>query len=198
MKLCLNTEECKKREIPMDVMFYLASLYFSKLIDSNTFQQVCSKGFIEFDGFNQRREPINARLTQNGIDMVESILLDSEFNDDEGKSRFDILADKLQEIYPEGKKPGTKLMWRDSTPIISKKLKVIVKKYGVKFTDEQAIEATKRYVNSFNGDYQFMQVLKYFISKRNTETGEETSQLLSYIENDDSESVNTNWMDNIR
>ena len=105
----------------------------------------------------------------------------------------------MQELFPEGKKPGTKLMWRDSQAIIGKKLKAVVKKYGAKFTDEQALEATKKYVESFNGDYQFMQVLKYFISKRNQLTGEETSQFLSYLENADQEDVNNDsWRDSVR
>ena len=60
-----------------------------------------------------------------------------------------------------------------------------VKKFGDKYSDEDIIEATKRYINSFNGDYRFMQLLKYFILKRVIVEGEieETSQLLSYLSN---------------
>lgn len=199
MKLCFDVEECQKLNIPIDTALYIASLYIGKLIASETFQDVCSRGFIEFDGFTVKREPINARLTQTGIDAIESIFLNSEFKSSESEEdRFDRLAEEMQELFPKGKKPGTKLMWRDSKPIIAKRLKAIVKKYNAVFTDTQAIEATKKYVESFNGDYQFMQVLKYFISKRNPITGDETSQFLSYIENGDEEENNNNWMDNIR
>ena len=64
-------------------------------------------------------------------------------------------------------------------------LKAFVKKFGDKYRDEDIIEATKRYINSFNGDYRFMQLLKYFILKRVIVEGEieETSQLLSYLSN---------------
>ena len=88
-------------------------------------------------------------------------------------------------MYPNGKKGGTQYYWRDSTNVIAKKLKAVIKKYGDCFTDEQAIDATKRYVASFNGNYQFMQLLKYFICKNVVKGGEveEQSQLLSYIEN---------------
>jgi hypothetical protein len=200
MKLCFDVKECEKLKIPVDTALYIASLYLDKLISSNTFQDVCARGLIEFDGFDLKREPINARLTQTGVDLIESIFLNSEFHlSNSEEDRFDKLAKKMQEVFPKGRKPGTKLMWRDSQPIIAKKLKAIVKKYKAVFTDEQAIEATKKYVESFNGDYQFMQVLKYFISKRNLTTGDETSQFLSYIENAGHEDVsNESWMDSVR
>ena len=200
MKLWFSVKECEKLKVPVDTALYIASLYLGKLISSNTFQDVCARGLIEFDGFDLKREPINARLTQTGMDLIESIFLNSEFHlPNSEEDRFDKLAKKMQEVFPEGRKPGTKLMWRDSQPIIAKRLKAIVKKYKAVFTDEQAIEATKKYVESFNGDYQFMQVLKYFISKRNLTTGDETSQFLSYIENAGQEEVvNDSWRDSVR
>lgn len=200
MKLYFDVHECEKAKVPVDVALYVASLYLNQLITSRTFQEVCSRGLIEFDGFDLKREPINARLTQTGTDLIENIFLDSEFNlSNSEENRFDKLAKKMQELFPTGKKPGTNLMWRDSQAIIAKKLKTVAKKYGAKFTDEQALEATKKYVESFNGDYQFMQVLKYFISKRNNITGDETSQLLSYIENSGEEvTTNESWRDSVR
>lgn len=200
MKLCFDIKECEKEKVPIDSALYIASLYLGKLITSNTFQDVCAKGLIEFDGFDLKREPVNARLTQSGVELIETIFLNSEFcSSNSEEDRYEKLAKRLQEIFPKGKKPGTNLMWRDSQPIIAKKLKAIVKKYKVDFTDLQAIEATKKYVESFNGDYQFMQVLKYFISKRNLITGDETSQFLSYIENANQEDMNNkDWTDNVR
>lgn len=200
MKLYFDAKECEKEKVPVDTALYIASLYLGKLITNNTFQDVCSRGLIEFDGFDLKRQPINARLTPSGVDLIESIFLNSEFAvPDSKEDRYDKLAKKMQELFPEGKKPGTKLMWRDSQAIIAKKLKAVVKKYGAKFTDEEALEATKKYVESFNGDYQFMQVLKYFISKRNQITGEETSQFLSYLENAGQEDVNNDsWRDSVR
>lgn len=199
-KLCFDAKECEKSKVPVDTALYVASLYLGKLITASTFQDVCARGLVEFDGFDLKRQPINARLTPSGIELIESIFLNSEFGvPGSDEDRYDKLAKKMQELFPEGKKPGTKLMWRDSQAIIAKKLKAVVKKYGAKFTDEQALEATKKYVESFNGDYQFMQVLKYFISKRNQLTGEETSQFLSYLENAGQEDVNNDsWRDSVR
>ena len=139
-------------------------------------------------------------MTQKGIDVVESVILNSEYTekaeDSNGKmrDRFDILADKLRELFPKGRKEGTNLQWRDSTAIISKRLKTIVKKYNITFTDEEAVDATKRYIESFNGDYRFMQVLMYFIFKNEIVNGvrEERSQFMSYLQNKE-DMVNNDW-----
>ena len=144
--------------------------------------------------------PALCTISREGIEVAESLLLDSEYTeqreDSEGKirDRFDILADKLRELFPKGRKEGTNLQWRDSTAIISKRLKTIVKKYGVTFTDEEAIDATKRYIESFNGDYRFMQVLMYFIFKNEVVNGvrEERSQFMSYLQNKE-DMVNNDW-----
>ena len=98
MKLCFDVKECEKLKIPVDTALYIASLYLDKLISSNTFQDVCARGLIEFDGFDLRREPINARLTQTGVDIIESIFLNSEFHlSNSEEDRFDKLAKKMQE-----------------------------------------------------------------------------------------------------
>lgn len=201
MKCCINPDECKKQDISIDTFLFSLSLYFGKLITPDTFQDVCSRGLIEYDGFDLMRQPINPKLTPTGVELVEGILLNSEFapSPKEEDDRFLNLAAKLIELFPKGRKEGTNYMWRDSKAIIAKRLKAVVKKYDVEFTDEQAVEATRRYVASFNGDYRYMQLLKYFLMKKNTLTGDENSQFLSYLENDDSSNPNdTNWMDNVR
>lgn len=199
MKLYLSVTECDKAKIPIDSALYVASIYLGKLITKSTFQDVCSRGLIEFDGFDLKREPLNARLTPDGINLIEELFLNSEFITDNEEDRYDKLAKKMQEVFPSGKKQGTNLMWRDSKAIISKRLKAVVKKYKVEFTDEEAIEATQKYVNSFNSNYQYMQVLKYFISKKDLTTGEESSQFLSYLENAGSEKqLREDWMSTMR
>lgn len=198
MKLYLSVTECDKAKIPIDSALYVASIYLGKLITKSTFQDVCSRGLIEFDGFDLKREPLNARLTPDGINLIEELFLNSEFITDNEEDRYDKLAKKMQEVFPSGKKQGTNLMWRDSKAIISKRLKAVVKKYKVEFTDEEAIEATQKYVNSFHSNYQYMQVLKYFISKKDLTTGEENSQFLSYLENAGSEKqLREDWRSNM-
>jgi hypothetical protein len=161
---------------------------------------------VTFKGYDIFRRPQDVAITQIGVDNVESIFLNSEFRETNASiDRFDLLADKLREIYPKGRKGNSPYTWRDSTAIISKKLKALVKRTGAKFTDEEAIEATSKYVASFNGDYQYMKLLKYFISKieeRIDEEGkivrEETSELLNYIDNLKDLDLNNSQNDNSR
>ena len=71
---------------------------------------------------------------------------------------------------------------------IARKLKNLVAKYNCKFTEEEAINATKAYVESFNGDYKYMKLLKYFLLKtpiNNNGDIEVQSEFMSYLENKD-------------
>lgn len=105
----------------------------------------------------------------------------------EATREYGVLADQLRELFPQGKKPGTNYMWKDNTITIARKLKSLddlCKEYGIaRFTDEEAIDATKRYIASFHGNYDYMQLLKYFILKQNYDKAEKASQLLSFIQN---------------
>ena len=67
--------------------------------------------------------------------------------------------------------------------------------YGTKYTDEQIINATQKYVNSFNGNYAYLKLLKYFIWKDERLKGESVQSLLAdFIENESSEDItNTDW-----
>ena len=101
------------------------------------------------------------------------------------------LADSLRELYPEGKKQGTYYYWRDSTKVIAQRLAIFFKKYSNRFTKEDIINATKAYIETFNGNYQYMQLLKYFIYK------DDNSQLLSYLENAGQDASPEEWIDKV-
>lgn len=191
MKFYIDTEECNKLGVPLDEVLYIIGLYLGVDINTDTLHKVFKRGIIEHDGYDALRKMKNPKLIGQGIELAESLILESEFNTPKYKDRFENLANELRELYPKGKKPGTAYMWRDSNAIIAKKLKALTKKYGDCFTDEQAINATKKYVESFNGNYQYMQLLKYFISKAVIKDNqiEETSQMLSYIENEGDENL---------
>lgn len=190
MKFYIDTDECKKLNIPVSTALYLAALYYKECINRKTFEESLSRGLVNFSGYDKFYEPKEVNITQAGVDFVETIFLNSEIKP-KGKEvdRFEELATQLRELFPKGKKPGTSIMWRGSGYEVVKKLKTLIKKTGVEFTNEQAIEATRRYINSFNGNYAYMQVLPYFILKQVPVNGvyEERSQLLSYIENEGSD-----------
>ena len=201
MDFHINKEILAKSGISVDMAFYLASIYFDKPYTYDTFDLASKQGLITYNHLDRYNLPIQPKLTREGVELVESIFLNSEFKGDKGidTDRYDELADKLRELYPKGRKEGTSYLWRDSHAKIANKLRTLVKKYNFKFTDEQAISATKRYIESFNGNYSYMQLLKYFILKKDKDTGEENSQLMSYIENEDcTDAANDDWMNEVR
>lgn len=134
-------------------------------------------------------------ISQTLNDKVELILLDSDKHKPK-EDRVIKLAERLREIFPKGKKEGTPYYWRCNTGEVTQKLKTFFKMYGNKYSDDQIVEAAKKYVESFNGNYQFMYLLKYFILKNKIEKGEvvEVSELLTYVENAGQEDdLKTDW-----
>ena len=136
-------------------------------------------------------------LSDNAKGKVFDVLIDSDKLVENKQDEFIALANELKEIFPEGRKEGTTYSWRGSTAEIAKKLKNLVVKYGCSFTREEAIEATKAYVASFNGDYRYMKLLKYFLLKtprNNNGDVEVESDFMAYLENKDAiEKHNGNW-----
>lgn len=194
MKYTIDTDVCESHNISVEAALYLLTLYLNKPVTQETIKEVWKMGGILVHKTLPNGDIAEVSVEKTGIDIIDSILSESMAPEVEG-DRFDLLAPKLIELYPKGKKEGTAYMWRDSKSIISKRLRALVRKYKVDFTDEQAIDATRRYVQSFNGNYRYMQLLKYFISKKTVVDGtiEESSQLLSYIENEEQENNNEDW-----
>lgn len=111
------------------------------------------------------------------------------------------LVKRLIDLFPTGKKEGTNQYYRGSKKDITTKLRKFFKVYG-NYSYEDIYNATKRYVDSFNGDYRYMRILKYFISKSERKVDEEgviyiedVSQLAEYLENnDETDNLNsTEW-----
>lgn len=100
----------------------------------------------------------------------------------------------LQNIFPEGKKEGTNIYWRGNSSEVKKKLEVFVAK-NPHITKDDILDATKRYVKSFNGNYSYMRTLKYFISKNENKNGEivNSSDLLTFIENKSNDDIIHNF-----
>ena len=83
---------------------------------------------------------------------------------------------------------------------IRKKLQSFFLRYP-NYTDEQIIIATQKYINSMNGDYTYLKLLKYFIWKSEVKDGEQvvTSILSDYIENEGQEdNLRNDWTSTLR
>lgn len=203
MKYIIDSEICEKHGISLEAVLYLLTLSLGKSISQDTIREAWKLGAVMVRDIDSKGNIVAVSLEKHGVEIVNEIISDSTYNPT-GEDRYLRLAEQLIELYPKGRKEGTAYMWRDSKSVIAKRLETLANKLkkttGQTFTDEQAINATKAYVSSFNGDYTYMQLLKYFISKRiiREDGSEEVSQLLSYIENEGQENLtNSGWTDRV-
>lgn len=150
------------------------------------------------------RDIRNKYLVTMGYDeRLSSVLLDSD-KDRQPQDRIELLASQMMELFPALKKTGSSQYFRGNRKDITLRLKKFFKLYGNRFSNSQILEATKKYVESFNGNYTYMRVLKYFIWKDERRVDsegvgyiDEVSDLASYIENEGKE-FNKEWTANIR
>lgn len=126
--------------------------------------------------------------TSEGQFLIKKIILDGKNTEDIeiSEARLKNLYTILSNLFPKGKKPGTNNYWRGNSLNVMNKLKLFFKKYG-EFTDDMIIQTTKRYVESFNGNFGIMRTLPYFIEKN----GE--SDLMTFLENYADEEENQEW-----
>lgn len=146
-------------------------------------QEVIRKGLATRDLFSDNRYIVVSNKVK---DLIASIIVNSDKNIVDKDEEYTRLANKLRELYPTGRKEGTTYMWRGTVSEVARKLKTLVVKYGYNINHDEVIKATKEYVNSFNGNYRYMQLLKYFILKsvRDADGNVEVkSELMSHIEN---------------
>lgn len=195
MRIVIDDTICNNYGIQLDEFLYLLTLYLNKPITPKTIKNVYHKGYIVVEEIDSAGNITKIRPDLNLFKTIGTMLDEAQVEaNKKPDDRYISLAERMISLYPTGKKPGTNYMWRDSKNIIAKRLKNLLLKYKVKATDDEIIEATRRYVESFNGDYRYMQLLKYFISKKTAIDGsiEESSQLMSYLENVDG-NTNQDW-----
>lgn len=181
MTISISEQECKKNNIlPEEVLAIL--LVKTGVNVPELFESLEKKEVLVKDIFN------NYLVTQRWDDIASTVLLDSDKNK-QTPERLENLAVRLAEIFPREKKAGTCHYFRGNKKDNILRLKKFFKLYG-HYTDEQILDAAKRYVASFNGNYTYMRVLKYFIWKDAVKQDaegigyvDETSDLANWIEN---------------
>ena len=153
------------------------------------------------------------KVTQHWSDVLDEILLDSSGTVEKSDEELLELAKQMRELYPQGKMKDrfgrpTPYYYRCNNSEVVKKLKKFFTIFG-NVSDEDILDATKRYVASFQGNYTGMRLIKYFILKDDVKpsedgTGhvEQISDLATFLENKESEEevVNTSsdWMMSVR
>lgn len=129
--------------------------------------------------------PYNIALTKDLCEMYEDIIIKASETLD-SPNRYEDLAKKLIDIYPKGFKDGT-YQWVEGPILIAKRLQAFELKYG-KYSDEDIINATQKYVDIMFGRPE-MRLLKYFIFKEKTNSAgenESSSDLYSMLVNKES------------
>lgn len=191
MNVTINSSVLQKYNLSIKE-FLVLYLCFLETDIEKTINSLVEKRIADKNLYNN----IDLILSDNTKELIATILVESDKAVVNNQEKFNQLAEKMRELYPAGKKPGTTYYWKDSVPIIARKLETLVSKFNVNFTEEEVLNATRRYIDSFNGDYRYMQLLKYFILKTDRTTGEVRSELLAFLANEDDED-STDWTTNL-
>lgn len=147
-------------------------------------------------------------VTQHWNDEIEDILADSIKPSEITEERLRNLATKMRDAYQSNaaedilnvpkKLSSSGDHYRSSTAEVMNRLKKFFNDFG-DYSDEDILDAEKRYLKSFRGNYQYLKLLKYFIWKKDSDFP--TSLLADFLENkDDDASVSAaeDWTSNIR
>lgn len=194
MKYYIDTETLKNNNLSLAEFGLL--LYFADINNNLTLADLAynlwEKGYLVKDVKDYYFEP-------HSFEKLQTLLAEST-NENSVNKRAEELADKLRDIYPKGKIPNTNYYYKSNRSDIINKLKTFFNKYGTQYTDEQIIKATQKYVNSFNGNYTYLKLLKYFIWKDERLKGESVQSLLAdFIENENVEdNINNDWTSTLR
>ena len=196
MKLTIDQTILDKNNLTIEE--FLVLFLSAREVDIGVISQsLVAKGLADKDLFSSGKLVISDKVK----DLISTISIESDKNVIDKDSEFTELATELREIYPAGRKDGTTYMWRGTTAEVAKKLKTLVVKYGYTINREDVLKATKEYVNSFNGNYRYMQLLKYFILKsvRDADGNVDIkSELMSLIENSDQiDAQRDDWVSNM-
>ena len=196
MKLTIDQTILDKNNLTLEE--FLVLFLSAREVDIGVISQsLVAKGLADKDLFSSGKLVISDKVK----DLVSTIPIESDKNVIDKDSEFTELATELREVYPAGRKDGTTYMWRGTTAEVAKKLKTLVVKYGYTINKEDVLKATKEYVNSFNGNYRYMQLLKYFILKSVKDADGNVdikSELMSLIENSDQiDAQRDDWVSNM-
>lgn len=198
MKITIDEKECLKHHLTSEEVIVMLALRSCK--DTNEVVANLEAREIITDQSGQ------FMLTQRWSDELDEILADSSGAVDD-EQRLNNLAQKMRDCYPVGKMPGTPYYYKCNKREVVLKLKKFFMLYG-NYKDEDIIDATKRYVASFQGNYRYLPLIKYFIHKDKLKLGEDgqqhvspESQLATYLENKEDSNLATasdDWLTTVR
>ena len=177
MRISISTEVLEKHNLTLgEFLVMLMGFYNINYVE--TYDKLRNSNLIGANIFAK----YGIIMSENSKKLVERILTESDARLSTcGISDFEGLAKKLQELYPEGIKPGKTYSWRGTTEDIAQKLRALIVLHDFAFTEEEAIKAVKDYISSFE-DQKYMSLLPFFILKT-YDDGEIESPFMTIIEN---------------
>lgn len=181
MKLTINTDVLSRHSISLGEFLILLMGYHNIDYES-AYNSLIESKLVEPDLFTKSA----VVLSDNTKNLVARIIVESDSKvQNSGIADFEELAELLQQLYPEGVKPGKTYSWRSDKETIAQKLMTLVAKYDFKFTVTEAVNAVNEYVSSFQAPYTYMHTLKNFILYTKKENGklEMESLFMTIIEN---------------
>jgi len=195
MKITIDEKVCTKHKMtPVEVLFALA-IRASESLQGELLNMENREILI--------RDRDVYKITQHWSDVLDEILSDSSGKVEKSDEELLELAKQMRELYPQGKMKDrygrmTPYYYRCNNSEVVKKLKKFFTIFG-SVSDEDVLDATKRYVASFQGNYIGMRLIKYFILKDDVKpsedgTGhvEQISDLATFLENKESEEEEVN------
>ena len=181
MKYCIDENVAKRHHLSINELLGLM-LFKNGCNPQQLINRMLERELIVQDMFG------NYLLTMHWDDELQKVLLESDAEIPKDND-LNYLVGQLREIFPKGIKTGS-AAWRGNKREITLRLQKFFKIYD-KYTDEEIIDATKKYVESFNGNYTYMRILKYFILKDEVKVGEDgvryieqVSELANFLENE--------------
>lgn len=182
MNITINTKILQKHNISLGEFLLMLLGYFNIDLED------CHNSLIrKLLAENNVMKNMGIVLSNNNKDLVAQILLESNEKVINSGIDFDELANALMNCYPQGNKPGTTHKWRGTADIIAQKLRTLVAVHDFHFTPEEAIQATKNYVSSFEPPYQDMMLLRSFLLTTKKSPIDDISEIdslfMTYIEN---------------
>lgn len=195
MKITIDEKVCTKHKMtPVEVLFALA-IRASENPEEELLNMENREIFV--------KDKNVYKVTQHWSDVLDEILSDSSGNVEKSDEELLELAKQMRELYPQGKMKDrfgrpTPYYYRCNNSEVVKKLKKFFTIFG-NVKNEDILDATKRYVASFQGNYTGMRLIKYFILKDDVKpsedgTGhvEQISDLATFLENKESEEEEVN------
>ena len=182
MKITIDQTVLDKYNITLEE-FMILYLNAKETDINKCYESLVSKGLADLNLYKENSLVVSGKVQ----DLIATIIIDSDKSVINKDEEFIELAKEMQALYPAGRKDGTNYLWRGTSAEIAKKLKTLIVKYKYTFTKEQVLKATKEYINSFNGNYKKMRLLKYFILKSERDADDNInviSELMTLIENE--------------